>query len=198
MKGRDKLFFNLLTFLLVVAIGLTGWRTKEVDSQIKKWQGDIKRRQERGVEDPQLKETVDRLETDLRGRLAEEFKLDRDPLNLINVVKTRNFLKKFNMLETAESETRMRLSCTVMSDSGAAAVVKYRGKSWVLNVGDKVSDYRVESIGINRIVVVRGGEKMVLSTEKAPDTIAEDEKRFGPKGENKPVIEVKQVEARNY
>jgi len=132
MKGRDKLFFNLLTFLLVVAIGLVGWRTKDVDKQIKKWEADIKHRQERGVEDPQLKETVDRLETDLRTRLAEEFKLERDPLDLIEVIKTPKFLKQFGKFEAAESETKHRLACTILGDNGASAVIKFRGRSWVV------------------------------------------------------------------
>ena len=210
MKGRDKLFFNLLTFLLVVAIGLVGWQTKQADDQIKKWKSDIKRRQERGVEDPQLRETVDRLETDLRARLAESFAVERDPLSLIEVIKTRKFLKQFGILESAESETRMRLSCTVTGDSGTSAIVKYRGRSWMLNVGDKLAEpahdgapafdsgYRVESIGTNRVVLARGGERMTLVTEKAPDTIAEEEKMFGNSGERKPVVEVKQVQAGNY
>ena len=204
MKGRDKLFFNLLTFLLVVAIGLVGWQTKEVDKQIKKWQSDIRRRQERGVEDPQLKETVDKLEANLRTRLAEGFALERDPLNLTEVIKTRKFLKQFGILESAESETRMRLACTVTGDIGTSAIIKFHGRSWVLNVGDQIKDltvnsgYKVESIGVNRVVLVRGGERMTLVTEKAPDTIAEEEKLFGPDGERKPVIEVKQVSTGNY
>ena len=62
-------------------------------------------------------------------------------------------------------------------------------------VGDKIegSDYRVETIGVNRVVLRRGAERLKLETEKAPDTKAEEEKMFGPEGENKPVVEVKQI-----
>lgn len=197
MKGRDKLFFNLLTFLLVVVIGLVAYRTKEVDKQIKKWQADIKRRQERGVEDPVLRETVDRLETDLRTRLAEGFALERDPLELTEVIKTRKFLKSRGILEGAESDTKMRLSCTVTGEKGTTAIVKFKGRSWVLSEGDPVGDYRVETIGVNRTVLVRGGERVVLVTEKAPDTIAEEERLHGPGGVRMPVIEVKQVSVGN-
>jgi len=203
MKGRDKLFFNLLTFLMVVAIGLVGWRAKDVDKQVKKWQADIKRRQERGVEDPVLKETVDKLESDLRGRLAEEFVLERDPLKLTEVIKTRKFMKAIGMLETLESDTKMRLSCTITGEKGSSAVIKFHNQSLVLSEGDQIkvkigdrvenTGYKVESIGVNRIVVTRGGERIVLVTERAPDTIAEDEKRFGKEGERIPVVEVKQV-----
>jgi len=38
---------------------------------------------------------------------------------------------------------------------------------------------------------------MALVTEKAPDTIAKEEQMFGPEGERKPVIEVKQVSTGN-
>lgn len=197
MKGRDKLFFNLLTFLLVVVIGLVGYRTKEVDKQIKKWQGDIKRRQERGVEDPALREAVDRLETDLRARLAEEFVLERDPLELTNVIKTKKFLEKYKMYGGAESDTRMRLACTVTGEKGPSALVTYQRKNWVLMEGDRIGDYRVESIGVNRAVLLRGGERLVLITEKAPDTKANEERIFGPGGERMPVIEVKQIAVGN-
>jgi len=195
MKGRDKLFFNLLTFLMIVAVGLVGWRAKEVDKQIKRWQADIRKRQERGVEDPVLKETVDKLETDLRTRLSEEFVLERDPLKLTEVIKTRKFLKQFGILEAAESETKLRLACTVTGETGTSAIIKFKGRSWVVGEGEKVADtgYKIESIGVNRVVLTRGGERMVLITEKAPDTIAEEEKLYGPEGERKPVIEVKQV-----
>jgi len=195
MKGRDKLFFNLLTFLLIVAVGLVGWRAKEVDKQIKRWQADIKKRQERGVDDPVLKATVDKLENDLRTRLGEEFVLERDPLKLTEVIKTRKFLKKFGILEAAESETKLRLSATVTGESGTAALIKYKGRSWVVSENDKMADtgYKIETIGVNRVVLIRGGERMVLITEKAPDTKAEEERLYGPEGERKPVIEVKQV-----
>lgn len=194
MKGRDKLFFNLLTFLLVVVIGLVGYRTRDVDKQIKKWQADIKRRQERGVEDPALKEAVDRLENDLRARLAEEFALEPDPLDLSNVIKTRKFLESIGKAGGAENDTRMRLACTVTGEKGPSAIVTYKGENKVLLEGDGIAGYRVESIGTNRIVLVRSGERISLNTEKAPDTKAVEERLYGPEGMKMPVVEVKQVE----
>ncbi len=197
MKGRDKLFFNLLTFLLVVVIGLVGYRTKDVDKQIKKWQADIKRRQERGVEDPVLKEAVDRLENDLRARLAEEFVLEPDPLDLSNVIKTRKFLESIGKSGMAESDTRMRLACTVTGPNGPAAIITYKGENRVLVEGDAIAGYRVESIGVNRIVLVRSGERISLNTEKAPDTKALEERMYGPDGMKMPTVEVKKIEAGN-
>jgi len=81
MKGRDKLFFNLLSFLLLVVLILVGVKTRDADKQIKRWQAEMKRRQERGVQDPQLRETVDKLEADLRAELKK-----RSILNTIHLI----------------------------------------------------------------------------------------------------------------
>lgn len=200
MRGRDKLFFNLLTFLLVVIIFLIGFKTRDADRQIKRWEAEIERRQEReGVQDPILKETVDKLEAALQARLAETFELEEDPLDLTRVVHTRKFTQGWYGGEMPETETRMRLSCTVTSegDDNPLAIIKYRGRSSVLSIGDKIGYYRVETIGVNRVVLRRGAERMKLETEKAPDTIAEEERRFGIEGMKMPVIEVKQIQFGN-
>ncbi len=196
MKGRDKLFFNLLTFLLLVVIVLIGLKTRDVDKQIKIWEAEIKRRQERGVQDPVLRSTVDKLEADLRIRLQETFDLEEDPLDLTRVIHTRKFIKRM-FGEMPETETRMRLSCTITGEEGPSAIIKYRGRSSVLEVGDNLSGYRVESIGLNRVVLKRGAERLTLKTERAPDTIAEEEKRKDL-GIKEPVIEVKKVPIGNF
>lgn len=202
MKGRNKLFFNLLSFLLVVVLILVGVKTRESDKQIKRWQAEIKRRQERGVQDPQLRETVDKLEVELRVRLAETFHLEEDPLDLVRVIKSRKFLKKIGMTESAESDSRMRLSATVTGEEGPSAVIKYRGRSRMLKVGDRIgpedNEYRVSSIAKNSVRLVRGDEVMTLKTEKAPDTIAKELKLFGPLGENIPKVDVKEIPIGNF
>ena len=92
-----------------------------------------------------------------------------------------------------ETETRMRLSCTITGAEGPSAIIKFQGKSYVLMVGDKLGDYRVASIGVNHVELRRGRELMTLQTQKAPDTIDEERRMFGPEGERRPVIEVKRV-----
>ena len=196
MKSRDKLFFNLLSFLFLVIIGLVIYQTREVDKQIKRWEAEIRRRQERGVEDPVLRETVDKMESELRSRLAETFELKEDPLNLTRVIHTRRFLKKM-FGELPEVETRMRLAATVMCENGPAAVIKWQGRSQVVLPGGAIGDYRVESIGVNRAILVRPGERMTLVTEKAPDTISEEAKSADSGVGREPVIEVRQVSTGN-
>lgn len=192
MRGRNKLIFNLLAFLLAVVLVILGFKTRDVDKQIKRWQADIQRRQERGVEDPVLRETVDKLEAQLAVRINETFNLEEDPLDLTRVIHSRKFIRNIYG-EMPETETRMRLSCTITGEKGPSAIIKYRGRSHMLDVGDKIGGYTVESIGVNTTVLRRSGERLKLVTEKAPDTIAEEEKLFGPDGAKKPVVEVKQV-----
>lgn len=175
MKGRDKLFFNLLTFLMVVVLGLAGWQTREVDKQIKRWKEDIAKRQERGMRDPALKETVDKLEADLTARMDEKFVLDPDPLDLTRVIKSKDYLKRLGLTEAAATDNRMRLSCTVVGGTKPFAIIKYRGRNHVLAVGGEVSGYKVQEIGINSADLRRGGERLLLKTEKSPETQAAEE-----------------------
>ncbi len=194
MKGRDKLFFNLLTFLLLVVIGLVGYQTREVDKQINRWRSEIQKREDRGMHDPQLKETVDNLEAELAARLAETFVLDPDPLDLTRVIKTKDFLKRLGMKEAGQTDNTIRLSCTVMGENSASAIVNYRGKSHVLMVGDKIglnSPYNVTNVGLNTLTLVRGRETLKLKTEKSPDRMAAEEARL--ENEKPVTIEVKQL-----
>jgi len=194
MKGRDKLFFNLLTFLMLVAIGLVGWQTREVDKQIKRWRADIAKRQERGMKDPVLKETVDKMEADLMARMEERFILDPDPLDLTRVIKSKDYLKRLGLTEAAATDSRMRLSATVVSrDGNAMAIIKYRGRNHVLNSDGEIAGYKVQSIGKNSIELRRGGERLVLQTEKSPESQAAEQMLLEtmPKFQ----IDVKQVPA---
>lgn len=176
MKGRDKLFFNLLTFLMLVAIGLVGWQTREVDKQIKRWRDDIAKRAERGMKDPVLKETVDKLEADLTARMEERFILDPDPLDLTRVIKSKDYLKRLGLTEAAATDNRMRLSATVVSESGSGmAIIKYRGRNHVLAHDGEIAGYKVQSIGTNSIELRRGGERLVLKTEKSPESQAAEQ-----------------------
>jgi len=202
MKGRNKLLFTLLAFLLIIVIVVVGIKTRDADIQLKRWQADILRRQERGVEDPQLRETVDKLEAALQSRLTETFALEEDPLYLVRVITAKKFLSDIGGMGMTSSEIRMRLSATLVGEGKSFALINFLGRSHMLEVGDKIgrenAEYRVSAIRINEIVLKRGNETMVLPTEKAPDTIAEEERLFGVDGENLPIIEVKEVLMGNY
>lgn len=202
MKGRERLIFNLLLFLFVVVLGVVTWRTMNTQKQVQAWLAEMRRRQARGVDDPVLRQTVEQMEAELRARLAETFQLDKDPLDLTEVIKSRSFLKKLGQMEKVESDMKMRLSCTVLSERGPSAIIKWKGRSWVVSEGDYIGEgegrYRVETIGSNRVVVSRPGERISLVTEKAPDTKLEEERLYQMYGVNPPVVEVKQVPVGNY
>ena len=180
---------------MLVVIGLVGYQTREVDKQINRWQKEIQKREERGMQDPQLKETVDKLEASLAERMKETFVLDPDPLDLTRVIKTRAFLKRIGIKDAGQTDNTMRLSCTVLSEKSASAIVKYQGRSHVLSEGDKIGPkgyaYRVSSVGKNSIVLRRGNEVLKLKTEKAPDRLAEEMNRM--ENEKQPVISVRQL-----
>jgi len=199
MKGRDKLFFTLLSFLLIIVIIVVGIKTRDSDKQLRRWEADILRRQERGVEDPQLRETVDKLEAALQARISETFSLEEDPLYLIRVITAKKFLGNFP--SAGMSETKMRLSATLVGEGKSFALMNFMGRTHMLSVGDKIgrpsSKYRVTAIRNNEIVLKRGNEVLVLPTEKAPDTLAEEERLFGEHGENLPIVSVKEVPASN-
>ncbi len=199
MKGRDKLFFTLLSFLLIIVIIVVGIKTRDSDKQLKRWQADILRRQERGVEDPQLRETVDKLEAALQARIAETFSLEEDPLYLVRVITAKKFLGDMHL--SGKSETKMRLSATLVGKGKPYALMNYLGRTHMLSIGDRIgrstSKYKVTAIRNNEIVLKRGKEVLVLPTEKAPDTLAEEERLYGQDGANMPRIEVKEVPASN-
>jgi Tfp pilus assembly protein PilP len=200
MKGRDKLFFTLLSFLLIIVIIVVGIKTRDSDRQLKRWEAEIQARQERGVEDPQLRETVDKLEAALQARILETFSLEEDPLYLIRVITAKKFLGGFTGLGSV-SETKMRLSATLVGEGESFALMNFMGRTHMLSVGDKIgrppSKYRVAAIRNNEIVLKRGNEVLVLPTEKAPDTLAEEERLYGEHGENLPIVEVREVPASN-
>jgi Tfp pilus assembly protein PilP len=200
MKGRDKLFFTLLSFLLIIVIIVVGIKTRDSDRQLKRWEAEIQARQERGVEDPQLRETVDKLEVALQARILEIFSLEEDPLYLIRVITAKKFLGGFSGLD-GRSETKMRLSATLVGEGKSYALMNFMGRTHMLSIGDKIgrppSKYRVAAISNNEIVLKRGNEVLVLPTEKAPDTLAEEERLYGENGKNLPIIEVREVPASN-
>ena len=126
--------------------------------------------------------------------MSETFNLEGDPLDLTRVIRTKKFLSKRG-IETAETENKIRLAATVVGGKDSFAIVKYRGRSQMVSAGEKLGDYRVSYIVKNKVALVRGDETLILTTEKAPDSIAEMEKMFGPDGENTPKVSVKQVPA---
>ena len=176
MRERERLLWGVLIVLLLIIAGYMGYNVYRMGRQVRDYK-EAMVREALGSEDPQLRETVEQLEADLRNRMDYTFDIEQDPLELTQVIQGERFLAQLGFTESLEAQARMRLSCTVVSAGEPAAVIKFGGRSRVLRVGDEIDGYRVTEIGQRRAVLVSPEETLVLSTEKAPDTI-EKERRM--------------------
>jgi hypothetical protein len=119
--------------------------------------------------DVQLEETVSTLERTLEERLGHQAKVTNDPFDLTKVIQSKTFLQSLGLRETLEQQGRMRLSCTVVGDGGAA-VVKFMGTSHVIRTGDVFNGFTVVSITPQQVVLTKAGARLVLMNEVAPES----------------------------
>ncbi|HKP96843.1 MAG TPA: hypothetical protein VJ385_13880 [Fibrobacteria bacterium] len=112
-----------------------------------------------------VKAMVVRLEADLAERAAFEPPETKDPLALGRVV--RMPVRKPSGNEMAEGG-RMRLSATMLSPGNFLAIIKYKGQSHTLAVGDSLDHRVVRSIDKRTVVLEYQGKSLVLVNEPAP------------------------------
>ncbi len=106
-----------------------------------------------------LRATLDTLETVWESRQNFRFNLGQDPLFLGRVI--NDFAYDIEGGE-AEEESAIRLSATVI-DENPKAIIKYHGKSYVVQAGDYVGDvYRVVTIEEKQVVLDNKGKRLVL------------------------------------
>lgn len=113
----------------------------------------------------ELRAMVDTLEADIARRSSHELVLARNPLDLNTVLRVKNVR---TVRELAEQRNVMRLSCTIVSDSRKAAIVKYQGKSHVLTEGDTIGGKAVTRIDNKQVVLIHDGQRTVLTNRPAP------------------------------
>ncbi len=164
MDQRSNLIWTLL---IILAVGVVGWEvyhTYKIANRVTFY------RQEAAETilgtDEQLTQTVNQLETTLAERHAYVVELDSDPLNLGEVIRSQKLLNRLGFQEMDESD-EMRLSCTVLGEAGNTAILKFGGRSHVVEVGDIVNGYKVTSIGNQELTMKRGGDVMVLKNQRA-------------------------------
>ncbi len=175
MQERERLLWSILIILLIIIAGYEAYCAYRMGQQVKEYQADLDRAV-LGSEDPQLRTTIEQLEEELQDRLTYEFDVSHDPLDLTQVIHGRKFLASLGFSESYESQTKLRLSCTVIAEK-PAAVIKFQGRSRILRLGDEINGYRLTEIHPERAVLVRGGERLTLTTEKAPETIQAEKSR---------------------
>lgn len=176
MKGRERLLWLLLILILFGMIGYGGYNTYKISQKISAFKLENQMLAQVGS-DPSLQKKVEKLERDLRDRMDLVYKQgERDPLDLIQVVRTRAFLQKLGIKETLEENNKMRLCATLVGNDGTRlAIVKMGGRSTVVRQGEKYLNYTVGKIDARTLVLESGGTKMVLTNQLSPETIIEQE-----------------------
>lgn len=175
MRERERLLWSILIILLLIIAGYMGYNSYRIGQQVRDYR-EAMQREALGSEDPQLRETVEELESDLRNRMDYHFEIDHDPLDLSQVIYARRFLANLGFTESVESGSKMRLSCTVIAQQ-PAAVIKFRGRSNILRIGDTLNGYQLTKIEPEMAVLQRSGERLVLVTEKSPETMEIERQR---------------------
>ena len=118
-----------------------------------------------------LRAMAEGLERELAGRIAYEAPEGRDPLALRRVVRLPVPAGKADEL----AESRMRLSATLVSADNPIAIIKYRGKSHTLHLGDSLDQRVVKSIDKRTVTMDYLGKSLVLVNEPAPKSEAQSE-----------------------
>lgn len=125
-----------------------------------------------------LRTSLDTLETVWENRQNFRFYLGQDPLFLGRVIK--DFAYDMEGGE-AEEESAIRLSATVI-DENPKAIIKYHGKSYVVQTGDYIAEtYRVVTIEERQVVLDNKGKRLVLISKPVSGF---DEKEMGSEYSN--------------
>lgn len=165
MRERINILWEILLVLLAVAVIVVAVSNYRISRRIDHYH---LQEQQVGIgSDEELTQTVATLEAELNERLAYATQVERDPLDLTKVIQSKKFLARLGLRETLEQQGRMRLSCTVIGTDGSA-VIKFMGRSHVIREGDIFNGYRVESITPQRVVLTKGGARLVLVNQSAP------------------------------
>ncbi|MBK6765910.1 MAG: hypothetical protein IPG71_06145 [bacterium] len=164
MNQRINVLWGILLTLLVATMVWMGWQNYQISERIEV----MRNKQIVLGTDEQLEETVNTLEKDLNDRIAYQTNVSVDPLDLTRTIQTKQFLASLGLRETLEQRGRMRLSCTVVGDN-PSAIVKFMGRSHVLRLGDELNGFRVTGISAAELVLMKGGSRLVLVNEAAPE-----------------------------
>jgi hypothetical protein len=107
-----------------------------------------------------LKATIDTLEVIWQSAQGHRFAVNQDPLHLGRVIKDFSYAQAG--ARESEEDDRIRLTATVVDDN-PKAIIKYNGKSYVVQVGGWLENaYRVASIGEKQVILEGGAGRIIL------------------------------------
>lgn len=110
-----------------------------------------------------LKASIDTLEASWEKVQNYSFQVTQDPLHLGRVIKDFSYAQSGS--REVEEDTDIRLTATVI-DANPKAIIKFRNKSYVVQVGESIANiYRVVSITNKQVVLQSGGGTVVLMTK---------------------------------
>ena len=114
-----------------------------------------------------LKSTIDTLEMLWEQKQAYDFYVSTDPLYLGRVIKDFKYVREGH--NEVEEEESIRLTATVV-DANPKAIIKYSGKSYVVQAGDWIGRaFRVISIDAKEVVLDQGGVRKVLYSKRVEE-----------------------------
>jgi hypothetical protein len=113
-------------------------------------------------ENDALKATIDTLEVSWQEVQDRVFTVNQDPLYLGRVLK--DFTSAKAGFKESEEDDQMRLTATVVDDN-PKAIIKYNGKSYVVQRGEFIEAYRVVSIEKKQVVLEGKGSRVVLENK---------------------------------
>lgn len=114
-----------------------------------------------------LRTALDTLETVWETRQEFRFHLGQDPLFLGRVIK--DFSYEYASTGETQEDREIRLAATVI-DENPKAIIKYLGKSYVVQTGDYVGKiYKVIKIEKMQVVLDNNGKRLVLTGRPISD-----------------------------
>lgn len=158
MKGRKRLWAWLLFAVLLVG-GLRAWMLQGQARKILMREPP----QAVGLGDS-LQVLVEGLEKELSARAAYAAPHGPDPFDLR---KAAHLLMPGTGKEKSE-DGGMRLSMTLISPDKAVAILKYRGLSHTLALGDSLDGWVLRGVDKKTITMERQGKSQVLVNQPAP------------------------------
>ncbi|OQY27906.1 MAG: hypothetical protein B6244_09145 [Candidatus Cloacimonetes bacterium 4572_55] len=113
--------------------------------------------------DNELMDAVESMDQALSDRKGYTYSQSKDPMDATKII-IFDLSDLYDMAELQARNKIMRLSCTIV-DENPSAVIKYRGKSHVLHIGEKIGNKTVMEI-TQKMVRFDNGE--ILYNKKAP------------------------------
>lgn len=121
--------------------------------------------------DSSLAMIIDSLESNWNRRVNYRFGVTQDPLYLGRSIVGFSYNRAG--YKEIEEDTEFRLSATVI-DVHPKAIIKYEGKSHVVQIGDKIGDgYIVQDIQAKTVVLAKGAQTIVLQNRALPRPMEE-------------------------